>query len=45
LISYDNIILQPIQPAWLPDQIEAAMLRLDLLHREVSGNKWFKLRY
>ena len=45
MISYDNIILQPIQSAWLPDQIEAAMLRLDLLHREVSGNKWFKLRY
>lgn len=45
MISYDNVILQPIQPAWLPDQIEAAMLRLDLLHREVSGNKWFKLRY
>ncbi|WP_298738165.1 pyridoxal-phosphate dependent enzyme [uncultured Chitinophaga sp.] len=45
MINYDNIILQPIQPAWLPDQIEAAMLRLDLLHPEISGNKWFKLRY
>lgn len=45
MINYDNIILQSIQPAWLPDHIEAAMLRLDLLHREISGNKWFKLRY
>jgi 1-aminocyclopropane-1-carboxylate deaminase len=45
LINYDSIILQSIQATWLPDQIEAAMLRLDLLHPEISGNKWFKLRY
>src|SRR4051812_16115153 len=43
--NYSNIILQDISPSWLPDNIEAAMLRLDLLHPEVSGNKWFKLRY
>lgn len=43
-LNYSNIILQPIQPAWLPPQLEAAMLRLDLLHPEVSGNKWFKLK-
>lgn len=44
-INYSNIILQEIQPTWLPGNIRAAMLRLDLLHPEVSGNKWFKLRY
>lgn len=43
--DYSNIILQDITPSWLPDNIRAAMLRLDLLHPEVSGNKWFKLKY
>lgn len=44
-IDYNNIILQRITPSWLPDTIRASVLRLDLLHPEVSGNKWFKLRY
>src|SRR5688572_14806414 len=44
-LDYNNIILQTITPSWLPDNIQAAVLRLDLLHPEVSGNKWFKLRY
>jgi len=43
-LKYSNIKLQPIQPAWLSPQLEAAMLRLDLLHPEISGNKWFKLK-
>ncbi|ACU59410.1 1-aminocyclopropane-1-carboxylate deaminase/D-cysteine desulfhydrase [Chitinophaga pinensis] len=43
--DYDNIQLQFITPSWLPSAIRAAVLRLDLLHPEVSGNKWFKLRY
>lgn len=43
--DYDNIQLQFITPSWLPAGIRAAVLRLDLLHPEVSGNKWFKLRY
>jgi 1-aminocyclopropane-1-carboxylate deaminase len=43
--DYSNIILQNITPSWLPANIQAAMLRLDLLHPEVSGNKWFKLKY
>jgi 1-aminocyclopropane-1-carboxylate deaminase len=43
--DYNNITLQTISPSWLPDGIRAAILRLDLLHPEVSGNKWFKLRY
>lgn len=44
-LDYNNITLQTISPSWLPDGIRAAVLRLDLLHPEVSGNKWFKLRY
>lgn len=44
-LDYNNIILQTISPSWLPDGVRAAVLRLDLLHPEVSGNKWFKLRY
>lgn len=43
--DYNNIVLQKITPTWLPGTIQAAMLRLDLLHPEVSGNKWFKLKY
>lgn len=50
----DNVItpgrrpamLQPLQTTWLSAAgITAAMLRLDTLHPEVSGNKWFKLKY
>jgi 1-aminocyclopropane-1-carboxylate deaminase len=44
-LDYNNIILQTISPSWLPDSVRSAVLRLDLLHPEVSGNKWFKLRY
>lgn len=36
--------LHPISPSWLPPSLLASILRLDLLHPEVSGNKWFKLR-
>src|SRR5690606_24714884 len=43
--DYSNITLQNIQPAWLPPELEAAMLRLDRLHPDISGNKWFKLKY
>lgn len=44
LVDYSNIQLQYIDPTWLPGTIQAAMLRLDLLHTAVSGNKWFKLQ-
>jgi len=42
--STQNIVLQQITPSWLPDSILASVLRLDMLHPEVSGNKWFKLK-
>lgn len=45
LFDYSHIQLQYIQPTWLPDTIQAAMLRLDMLHGAVSGNKWFKLQH
>ncbi|WP_343667459.1 pyridoxal-phosphate dependent enzyme [Chitinophaga sp.] len=44
MFDYSNIQLQNITPTWLPGTIQAAMLRLDLLHDAVSGNKWFKLQ-
>ncbi len=37
--------VSPIQPDWLPAGITAHLLRLDSLHAEVSGNKWYKLKY
>jgi 1-aminocyclopropane-1-carboxylate deaminase len=43
--NYDNIRLQRITPSWLPPNISAWVLRLDMLHPEVSGNKWFKLKH
>ncbi|SEW54753.1 1-aminocyclopropane-1-carboxylate deaminase/D-cysteine desulfhydrase [Chitinophaga arvensicola] len=45
MLSYDNITLDTFQTSWLPAQLSAAMLRLDKIHPEVSGNKWFKLKY
>lgn len=44
MLTYDNITLEAIHTTWLPDRIQAAMLRLDKIHPEVSGNKWFKLK-
>ncbi|MGO4288629.1 1-aminocyclopropane-1-carboxylate deaminase/D-cysteine desulfhydrase [Chitinophaga sp. RAB17] len=44
MLTYDNITLEAIHTTWLPDRIQAAMLRLDKIHPAVSGNKWFKLK-
>lgn len=39
-------VLQPLQTSPLvAAEVEAVMLRLDLLHPTISGNKWFKLKY
>ncbi|WP_291914579.1 1-aminocyclopropane-1-carboxylate deaminase/D-cysteine desulfhydrase [Chitinophaga sp. CB10] len=43
--DYSNITLDAIRTAAMPAGISAAMLRLDLLDPEISGNKWFKLKY
>jgi 1-aminocyclopropane-1-carboxylate deaminase/D-cysteine desulfhydrase-like pyridoxal-dependent ACC family enzyme len=39
LITIDKIQLFPNQ------QVETDMLRLDKIHAQISGNKWFKLKY
>lgn len=44
-MNTSNITLDNITASWLPARQEAAMLRLDKLDTEISGNKWFKLKY
>ncbi len=43
-IASDLILTQPI-PWYSFNGVETSILRLDLLHPVVSGNKWFKLKY
>ncbi|MFN7013176.1 MAG: 1-aminocyclopropane-1-carboxylate deaminase/D-cysteine desulfhydrase, partial [Bacteroidia bacterium] len=46
MISPQNIKLQNINlPALSSLGIDLRILRLDLIHPEISGNKWFKLKY
>jgi 1-aminocyclopropane-1-carboxylate deaminase len=45
-INPEHIRVDPyLAPILQEKGITAAMMRLDLLHPVVSGNKWFKLRY
>jgi len=45
-IKFENIIVQPVvQPLTDEKKIALSVLRLDLLHPVISGNKWFKLKY
>lgn len=38
--------IQTIDGWWYNNQVaEVAMLRLDIIHAEVSGNKWYKLKH
>lgn len=39
-----NIKVQPL-PHFSAERVQTDILRLDLLHPVVSGNKWFKLKY
>ena len=43
-ISTQHIKIQSLKSKWL-NNISADVLRLDLIHPIVSGNKWFKLKY
>ncbi len=44
-IDERRAIIQPIAKPWYSQPVAALdMLRLDLLHPVISGNKWFKLR-
>jgi 1-aminocyclopropane-1-carboxylate deaminase len=42
--SLENVIIQHL-PHLSTDEVKVDILRLDLLHPVVSGNKWFKLKY
>jgi len=42
--AFKNIVTSRIE-GWSNESVQADVLRLDLLHPVVSGNKWFKLRY
>ena len=44
LLAESGIPVQPISfPAFSQADIDVSMLRLDLVHHTISGNKWFKL--
>ncbi len=44
LINIQNIHIQPL-PSLSANGIVTDILRLDLVHPVISGNKWFKLKY
>ena len=42
----EKIFTQPIRANWLEqNNVKLDVLRLDMIHPVVSGNKWFKLKY
>jgi 1-aminocyclopropane-1-carboxylate deaminase len=44
--DYSKIIVHPLNSSeFIFSSLKVDMLRLDLLHDEISGNKWFKLKY
>jgi len=46
VIIPDKPEIHPLQAGWyMPHAAQVDMLRLDLLHPEISGNKWYKLKY
>ncbi|MBO9566528.1 MAG: pyridoxal-phosphate dependent enzyme [Niastella sp.] len=45
-VDYTKAIVQPIpNESWHAKGVHADVLRLDLIHPVLSGNKWFKLKY
>jgi 1-aminocyclopropane-1-carboxylate deaminase len=44
-ISVDNIRIDKLKNLYSQYGLEVDVLRLDLIHPVISGNKWFKLRY
>lgn len=45
IIDERRAVIQPVNKVWYKGKVAALdMLRLDLLHTVVSGNKWYKLR-
>ncbi len=46
IINEAAAAIQPLSPDWYKGKVrQVDMLRLDLLHPQISGNKWFKLKY
>lgn len=44
-LNFQKPSIQPIDAAWIPWGMNVDILRLDLVHPIVSGNKWYKLKY
>jgi len=45
IIDESHVVVQPLHNEWYDGKVAAIdMLRLDLVHPVVSGNKWYKLR-
>ncbi len=45
-LNFENVFVQPINADWLEERnITLDVLRLDLIHPIISGNKYFKLKY
>ncbi len=45
-VNLSNITIDKIElPSFRKNGLEAEVLRLDKIHPQISGNKWFKLRY
>lgn len=45
-LNLDSVSVEKITlPLFLSKELEVFVLRLDRIHDEISGNKWFKLRY
>lgn len=45
VIEYTPIIQKVSSRLFSETEIEVSVLRLDLIHPQISGNKWFKLKY
>jgi 1-aminocyclopropane-1-carboxylate deaminase/D-cysteine desulfhydrase-like pyridoxal-dependent ACC family enzyme len=45
LLIYKPIIQKLEFPLFKEKEITVSILRLDLIHEQISGNKWFKLKY
>lgn len=45
-LDYSKIAIQRIAGLWPASrEVELSLLRIDRIHPEISGNKWFKLKY
>jgi len=45
-LHFEKIFIQSIKAKWLDEKnVSLDVLRLDLIHPVISGNKWFKLKY